>query len=298
MLKTRPIGKTGNQSSFFPTTNQRDAPDIAIYQAIGRRSEQQDRYLVSRVEDGYLLMVADGHGGSSTASFLADNVARLYAQERRRLKKKQPFSSDWGLTAANERGAIRRTISRLNRLTEKNPSGSTLTLAFLQLGTRRSDFKLQLRVHVGQMGDSVFALSTRPGLVAMPPLHSVQFNPRDVEVVKELYHQETGEECRVSGGYLYSGIQGHGLALTRSLGDYPFTLNRRPEVKTYEADPKTALILLASDGLFVPESPVRPQLKEIFSLLRSGMTIRELGDSMKHKHDNVTLLSVSFPADL
>lgn len=254
--------------------------------------------MVNRLEDGYLLMVADGHGGTTTASFLADNVARLYAQERGKLKKRQPFSATRGLTAANERMAIRRTISKLRTLTERNPSGSTITLAFLQFGSRGSDLQLRLRVHVGQMGDSVFAMSSGPGRVAMSPLHSVQFNPADVAVVKELYRRETGEECRVGREYLYTGIQGRGLALTRSLGDYPFTLIRRPEAKTYEADPKTALILLASDGLFVPAAPVKPQLKEIFGLLRGGMSLRELGDSMKRKHDNVTMLSVSFSTDI
>jgi len=284
-----------NKKDFLPNTAYRESPDISIYQALGRRPEQQDRYLASRLQDGYLLMVADGHSGTKTVSLIASRVTEIFSKERDALLRKQPESDSWGLPAAKERIAIRRTIHKLIRLTQREPSGSTITLAFLQFGTRPSDHQLLLRTHVGQMGDSVFAISSRPGTLAMSPLHSVAYNNKDVESIMRQYKEETGTGCRIGGNYIYSGLPGQGLALTRALGDHPFTLIRRPEVKTYEANPKDALILLASDGLFTPGVPFRPQLTGLFRQLREGVRLRELGNAIAHKHDNITMILVTFP---
>ena len=87
-----------------------------------------------------------------------------------------------------------------------------------------------------------------------------------------------------------------GLAVTRALGDKAYTLIRAPEIKTFEADPDHALVMLASDGMLNSEEDMRDQVRSAISLLREGMPLQELGENYRMQ-DNITMLAVRFPAE-
>ncbi len=284
------------RKEFIPISDRHISPAVDTYQAIGERQEQQDRYLISNLRDGLLLMVADGHNGTAASSLLAENTTQIYSEERTAVIEEDPDWTRWGLPATKERQVIRRTIKRLIELTNEEESGSTLTLAFLQLGFRIRDRSLRLRAHVGQMGDSVFAFSSRPGALAMTPIHSVKHNEKDAAAIRQRYKDESGAPCQKSSLYLYTGKSGVGLAVTRALGDKAYTLIRAPEIKTFEADPDHALVLLASDGMLNSEEDMRDQLRSGMSLLREGMPLQELGENCRMQ-DNITMLAVRFPAE-
>jgi serine/threonine protein phosphatase PrpC len=281
---------------FIPISDRHISPAVDTYQAIGERQEQQDRYLVANLRDGLLLMVADGHNGTQASSLLAENTTQIYSEERAAEIEQNPDWTRWGLPATKERLVIRRTIKRLIELTGDEDSGSTLTLAFLQLGFRIRDRSLRLRAHVGQMGDSFFAFSSRPGALAMTPIHSVKHNEKDAEAIRQRYKDESGEPCQKSSLYLYTGESGIGLAVTRALGDKAYTLIRAPEIKTFEADPDHALVMLASDGMLNSEEDMRDQVRSTVSLLREGMPLQELGENYRMQ-DNITMLAVRFPSE-
>ncbi len=285
-------------NNLIDLNDRRSSPDIAIYQVVGGRQEQEDRYAVARVTGGVLLMIADGHGNEKTANLIANNVTQLFTREREQLLRSRPNGVYGGLSPANERLAIRRTIYALITLTQDQNSGSTLTLVFLQVGTQRINDKyiLKLRAHVGQMGDSVFALSAKPGSVSIAPMHSVVDASNDVAIIQKQYEEKYGQPCQVNGNYIHSSIGG-AISLTRALGDENFILIRKPVVKTYEADPKTAKILLASDGLYDSPKQAKKTIRGAMAALRAGSTVQELGERIVRKHDNLTLISVCYPAD-
>ncbi len=285
-----------DRREFIPISDRHISPAVDTYQAIGERQEQQDRYLVSNLRDGLLLMVADGHNGADASSLLAENATQIYSGERAAVMDEDPDCVRWGLPATKERQVIRRTIKKLIEMTNEEESGSTLTLAFLQLGFRIRDRSLRLRAHVGQMGDSVFAFSSRPGALAMTPIHSVKHNPKDAAAIRQRYKDESGAPCQQSNLYLYTGQSGVGLAVTRALGDQAYTLIRAPEIKTFEADPDHALVLLASDGMLNAEEEMRDQLRSAMTQLREGMPLQELGENCRIQ-DNITMLVVRFPAE-
>ncbi|BAZ93788.1 serine/threonine protein phosphatase [Thiohalobacter thiocyanaticus] len=51
---------------------------LAVYQATNQRHSQEDRWVAQPVEDGYLLAVLDGHGGSYVADFAASRLAHYF----------------------------------------------------------------------------------------------------------------------------------------------------------------------------------------------------------------------------
>ena len=256
---------------------------------------KSDRLLVLHLNDGILVMVADGHGGSDTVDLLAQYVAPIYLEERAVEMRRIKGMEFYGLAPKNERSIIRRTIQRLIDKTASQLDGSTLTLGFIQRGVRNQRRKAVVRVHVGQIGDSLLALSSSPGRVSLTPNHSVSHHEKDVQWIVEEYQRLHGEACKQSQHYLYTRSAAYGLSLTRALGDRGDLLVRKPEVKTFEASINDAILLFATDGLLIAGDPVRPQVNEIFGWLRQGKSVKDLGSMMERKNDNVTMISLRYP---
>ncbi len=283
--------------TFISTNNLKDTPDIQVYQAVGKRDTQQDCYVVARLDTGILLAVADGHGGGKASSIIAALLPALFHGELERAFKDNSNSRYSGLSDTKIRGVVRRTIQSLTNKTQDMGSGSTLTMVFLEQGTRRidNDYSLQIRATVGQMGDSVFALSAKPGHLCVAPMHSVFDAKKDVEEIKASYLNNHGKECKCGSGYIYSSGNGvDALALTRSLGDKNFTLIRKPEVKTYTAAPDQAVLLLASDGIFSDPSNPRRCIRGYVDQLQQGKSVAEIGEGIQYMHDNTTIIGARF----
>src|SRR5258708_31553424 len=52
--------------------------EISHATAQGLRAEQQDRFVISGLEQGQLLAVMDGHGGPQTADLLAHTISEAF----------------------------------------------------------------------------------------------------------------------------------------------------------------------------------------------------------------------------
>jgi serine/threonine protein phosphatase PrpC len=289
------IDRRALPEDFNPNVERSDGPDIQIYQAVGRREEQQDRYLVTQLNDGVLVMVADGHSGSNTVELIVQQTVAIYSQERAVEKKRIKGMEFYGLAPKNERAIIRRTMQQLEKMTRHMLDGSTLTLGFIQCGVRHQRRKVVVRAHVGQIGDSLFALSSMPGRVAMTSSHSVTHHQKDVERIMVEYQRLNSEPCKRDRHYLYTRSPNYGLSLTRALGDRNDLLIRKSEVRSYEAELNHAVVLFATDGLLQVDQPVKPQINRVLQQIRTGKTVKMLGEEMEQKMDNVTLISVRYP---
>lgn len=270
---------------FIPATNYRETPEISVFQDVGFRDEQQDRYITCRLDSGLLLAVADGHGGCQTSSLVASHLALIFSEETERV------SSDARLSDACVRQVIRKVFRRLDQLTQDMACGSTLTLAFIESGSRRSDFSPAIRITTGQLGDSVFAVSSAPGRLSSAPIHSVRYRKKDVDIIRQQFRDQYNEDCRVSCGYIYSSPARYAaLALTRALGDTSFTLIRKPEVKSYIVNTSETILLLATDGILKPEVRPGTTIRQIMRRIRQGQYATEIIQELKPLEDNTTLL--------
>ena len=274
---------------FIPANNYKDTPEVNVFQDVGRRDEQQDRYAVSRLDAGLLLAVADGHGGYMASSIVAQYVSCIFSEEIQNVSG----GKSAGLSSSKVRSVMRKTFQRLIDLTKNLSSGSTLTLAFVETGSARPGFTPATRITVGQLGDSIFAISSKPGSLSLAPMHSVRYKTKDVELIKKAFEKKYGEPCRSSCGYIYSSpMKYQALALTRALGDSIFTLIRKPEIKTYVVDPAQAILLLATDGILKEELSPRIAIKYIMDMIRQGMTVSEINKSLRPLEDNTTILAI------
>ncbi len=282
--------------SFTNINNLNDTPDVQIYQSLGHRDEQQDCYVVSRLDSGLLVAVADGHGGVKTASLIATQLPGLFHEALEAFFKENANARYTGLSDAKMRRVFRQVFQWLNKRTENEASGATLTMAFIERGSCRVDnrFTPQVRVTVGQMGDSVCALSTRPGHLRLAPLHRVFEAESDVRAIKQAFTEQFGKECKVGSGYIYSGSPGQALAVTRALGDCEYILVRQSRVKTWFAPAAGTRLLLASDGILTDLENPRKCVRGYVNALHRGETVEEIGRAMPYQHDNTTLIGVRF----
>src|SRR5688572_25004448 len=100
-------------------------PSVFHATAQGDRTDQQDRYIIARVQppgypqsNGQLLAVMDGHGGSQTAQILADHLAlTVQSSLRANQGRLEP--------------ALRDTFHDLNKKTKSEVSGSSLSMVFI-----------------------------------------------------------------------------------------------------------------------------------------------------------------------
>lgn len=283
--------------TFINTNNLKDTPDIQVYQAVGKRDEQQDSYIVCRMDSGVLLAVADGHGGPKTSSKVSAILPGLFHQELESAYKTDSNLRYSGITDPSMRKVVKQTIQSLIECTQEDISGSTLTVAYLEQGSCRNDqdFYPKVRVTVGQMGDSIFALSTKPGHLCGAPMHSARNNKDDVHAIKRAYLAKYDKECLCSCGYIYSHDNGvDALAVTRALGDVAYALIRKPEVKTYSFAPDQAVLLLASDGILTDLRNPRKLIEGYMDQLHQGKIATDIGKEIQIKDDNTTIIGVRF----
>lgn len=280
--------------NFTNINNLNDTPDVQIYQALGDRDEQQDCYVVSRLDSGLLVAVADGHGGFRTGSIISTQLPGIFYDALEACFRMDANARYAGLKDMGMRGVFRQVFSTLIKRTETELSGATLTMAFVERGSVRINqrFTPQIRITVGQMGDSICALSTKPGHLRMAPLHSVFEAPKDVSAIQQAYSTQYGKACRAGSGYLYCGASGQALAVTRALGDCEYTLVRKPAVQTWFAPVDGSKLLLASDGILTDLENPRQCVRQYLNALHKDKTVSEMGRAI-HKHDNTTLVGVS-----
>ena len=242
---------------------------------------------------GHLIAVADGHGGAQCADkiistlpqLLCDPLQEIYVDSRGAFDTPKAFQV---------RKVIRNALNNLLTITQNETSGSTLTVAYLENGLVRRNNNRQpnLRVTVGQIGDSVFALSTTDGHYFVVPRHSVSDCKKDINLIHQLFRKKHGRDCRSNDWLLYTGTNpSSGLAVTRSLGDRDHLLIRTPSMWSCVAPLEGTALILASDGILTDLKNPSKSIQSVINQLRNGGRLCDIGPSIS-KYDNTTMISV------
>jgi serine/threonine protein phosphatase PrpC len=234
--------------------------------AQGSRSEQQDRLVIAAVAGGQLLAVMDGHGGSAVAEKLARNLAGVFGAYSQQSKGME--------------GVLAQTIKALAQETDREPSGSTLSVAFIPSS--------QALAYVAILGDSPVVIKDPDGSFYISPMHNARSNARERQAAIQ-------RGARYSQGYLEDPESPrHALQMSRSLGDSALSriLDRQPDIYSVELGDES-FILLATDGLLDSHDiSVETQLKRSAGLVDGGWDAQRLVDDALERQtgDNVTVI--------
>lgn len=264
---------------------------IDIFQSIGSRSSQQDRFVAQPLIKGFLLAVFDGHGTAWTSDQAAARVAHYLDQE---------FEQD--LTVPE---ALKGTVKQLQRdsMVDKQ-SGSTASIAYIQI------VEEWLIVTTAQLGDSAIVIQT-PGT---DPILTVEHNPgthgADRErIEKFIYklHAEGNPPDRyrmadITDDYVWN-LPSHGvdspagISMTRALGDWDWgeLLIREPDIEIHRV-PLDSVIIAVTDGVHVAETPEArfANYREFGSRILHGESARSVGQSILENpqaQDNLTIVT-------
>jgi len=234
--------------------------EISSATAEGRRSAQEDRFLIHETDAGALLVVADGVNGSKTAAKVIEHLPELFNQH---------YMHHGGHDAT-----FKHIFEELNRLTEEETSGAAVSFAWV---TR--DFRLAI---VGVLGDCPVRIfgKEKSSTLWSSPTHDVNFNAKELSAA-------VGRGAVSLGGCITTDRKsGTAIQLSRMLGyrDLAPILNRKPEVMKVPLKIR-ATILLATDGLKLTDD-------EIFSCLSQGYSAQQILEASlaKDDSDNTTVI--------
>ena len=269
-------------------------PIVEVYQSIGNRDTQQDRYVIADTNNGILVAVADGHNGSRTANIIEENLLHTF---QKHLEHCQLSSTNCAPSPIDQtiQLAIQNTIRSIEEIAKNESSGSTLTMAFIDFPNETICIheSKRIRITYGQLGDSIFALSNEKGELKIAPIHSVELAATDVKEIQDRYISLYGRKCRKTSSHLYSHNTGlNALAVTRAVGDRDFLLIRKPVVDTTLINLKDEALIVATDGIVVENRQIKLSINKIFLQIKEGKNIQEIGNSIKTKDDNTTLLII------
>jgi serine/threonine protein phosphatase PrpC len=236
----------------------------------GQRSYQEDRLFVATYEQGTLIGVFDGHGGSDTSQFAVDTLPSLFADL---------------ISTPNikPRVALTKAIHKLAIETDYYVPGTTLSLAFIP-----SNRKF---VYCAVIGDSPIIIKDSKGAINIGPDHNVRTNMEEKRAAEE-------RGGFVHGGYLYASYDGPGLQMARALGDSHLrrVLSRKPEIYTVRVN-KDSFVLVATDGAFDPgHYDFKKSAEAVVKLVEEGGEAQAIVDhAVKIKTgDNVSALLARF----
>jgi serine/threonine protein phosphatase PrpC len=143
----------------------------------------------------------------------------------------------------------------LNVLTEYLEEGSTISVALV--------IENPSKVSIAILGDSPVVVYDQRGQFHVSPEHNVRSNLEE----RKKAEQRGGH---VVYGFLYAAAEGHGIQLSRALGDAYMgnVISHEPEIYTI---PDPQWVLVASDGLFDPaHEDAGSRLEEILPFARQS----------------------------
>jgi serine/threonine protein phosphatase PrpC len=240
---------------------------FSCFSAQGDRPEQQDRFVARELPGGALFFaVMDGHGGAQTADLLARDAAAVF--ETALAERRDPVL------------ALRETVRRLTDITAPENAGSTLSMVYIPAHAERA--------YAAVLGDSPVLIKDPKGVPRISPLHNARSNPQECE-------SAVARGARYVEGYLEDPeVPGHGLQLSRALGDRALTriLNRDPEVYSVPLG-KPSWVLLATDGVLDSfEEDLEEQLRRLADEVESGRDAQAVAEAAVRRGtgDNVTVI--------
>lgn len=216
--------------------------------AQGPRSHQEDRenVLESAGKDNYVLLcVADGHaGGPEVAEYAVKNLPTLVRRSR-----KLPVQDQIG-----------QALFELGRATKNMHQGSTISAVHIEDNT----------AHVAFMGDSPVIIIDEKGNMVVSEVHNVYSNRRERDEARE-------RGGRDEGYYVYAP-GGHGLQLTRSLGDSRMgsVIKREPEFYSVKLGPKSVIIVCSDGFLDLAHDEDECPIDEVVRMVQVGTNAEKL----------------------
>lgn len=197
--------------------------------AIGPRGYQEDRAVVIRMFDGYLLAVFDGHFSSAVSIYCAERLPEIVTE------------IEGYIPAHDKKFNFLRTI--VHMLVEENKydtySGSTVSLAYIHEDENYADIVV--------LGDSPIIVVDADGNSWVSPEHNVCTN--SIERMRVIMQGAT-----YLNGYAFIEERGRfdrGIELTRALGDKHFDkfMLREPECFSIELG-NSSIVAVMSDGVY------------------------------------------------
>ena len=247
---------------------------ISCATAQGPRAEQQDRFVSLRIGvadiphgGGQLMAVIDGHGGQIVAEFIARELPGIFEQALQRQN-------------GDAATALKTLVSHLEERTRQEPSGATLSVAYIP--------DEESAVYAAVLGDSPVIVVDDRETIHCSPIHNVRTNleERAAAVARGAVY---------AGGYIGAPeLPDEGLQPSRALGDCRLAriINREPEIYRVGLGEKS-LVILATDGLIEPFNPdIETQTKRVVELARRGEQAEALVmDALgRNTGDNVTVV--------
>jgi len=241
--------------------------NITRAQAQGLRDYQEDRFVVSRTRDGLLIGVFDGHGGASVSSKAAKILPSTW---KRRMEFPPSIETSVCLTCKD-----------INEQTMGMEDGSTMSLVFIP---KAQDF-----AYVAILGDSPVVIQDADGKINISPQHNARSNAEELKQAKN-------RGAFFDGNYIYAHYNGHGIQMTRVLGDRDLgrIVFREPEIYKVAINTES-FVLAATDGLFDPSNiNTNAAAGAIAQYIREGATASDLVNRAvaTPTGDNVTAILV------
>ncbi len=202
--------------------------NITMATRIGKRTSQEDRFLVYRQPNkGVLLAVMDGHGGDAVASLVRENIKRLWHGRSTFPDGKYP---------EHALAHIGCCLSEMVRILNLR-GGSTLSIVWIP--------RSRHYVSVAVLGDSPVIVRNAKGNLWVSPEHNVRANHKE----REEAEKRGGVVKSIFGGEYLMSPTDIGLQLTRSVGDWEMgnVVNRCPE--TARIPLFGGIVVLCTDGI-------------------------------------------------
>jgi len=141
-------------------------PRISIFQSLGNRYVQEDRYVVAQIYNGHLLAIMDGYGGARAANYVASNLPAYFRCEYQGIwnKVQARISKDQRVMSK----VVGRTIKSLYTELMKEESGTTLSLIYVRPIGRNGQGKRRLWLTAATLGDSPLIIWTGKENIIMP----------------------------------------------------------------------------------------------------------------------------------
>eukprot|EP00798_Chlamydomonas_sp_ICE-L_P017078 gene17078-23373_t len=235
-LRKRSRGYDANPEAHMPPAAEDSDMGYGVAESFGLRSYMEDRHAVvleasvANMLPGHsFFMVADGHGGTSVAQYLSENLYSCLADEVRTSGVEQ-------LDAAAAEVALSSAYLAVDEQVPEpcgNECGSTALTALVS----RTD------VVVANSGDSRAVISRGGKAFPLSQDHSPE-------------RKDEQERVKAAGGHIsnYRGVRVMGvLAMTRAIGDKSlrrYGVIPNPDVCSVSITAQDELLVLASDGLW------------------------------------------------
>ncbi len=237
-----------------------------------RRAHMEDRILLKQFfhdnQMFFIALCADGHGGDEVAQFIVDNMITILTE-----KITQHGS-------AQMRRVLNDTFLELHERVKPFPSGSTLSVILI--------VEEPLQVWLANVGDSSIYGVANNKVVKISQDHTLNM-PSERKRITHL------PGFKIEDGYVMAE-SGHGINMTRSLGDHEFTQALLPTPYIRNIKKQYDVIIMGTDGLFdvVSAAKILNCLTEVPGWEQSASHINFWRNEQYSQHDNTSLILLYF----